>query len=98
MKRKFFLKRFAVYFFAFFIPTFLLFVIAMVVFGRNAEQRLISQEQKVLESTDTNLSLVVNNIAMQNDLFTKKIGLYFLWGYYLPAEYESHASKCTRSV
>lgn len=71
MKRKFFLKRFAVYFFAFFIPTFLLFVIAMVVFGRNAEQRLISQEQKVLESTDTNLSLVVNNIAMQNDLFTK---------------------------
>lgn len=43
----------------------------MVVFGRNAEQRLISQEQKVLESTDTNLSLVVNNIAMQNDLFTK---------------------------
>ena len=46
MKRKFFLKRFAVYFFAFFIPTFLLFVIAMVVFGRNAEQRLISQEQK----------------------------------------------------
>ena len=71
MKRKFFLKRFAIYFFAFFIPTFLLFVIAMVVFGRNAEQRLISQEQKVLESTDTNLSLVVNNIAMQNDLFTK---------------------------
>lgn len=71
MKRKFFLKRFAVYFFAFFIPTFILFVIAMVVFGRNAEQRLISQEQKVLESTDTNLSLVVNNIAMQNDLFTK---------------------------
>lgn len=71
MKRKFFLKRFTVYFFAFFIPTFLLFVIAMVVFGRNAEQRLISQEQKVLESTDTNLSLVVNNIAMQNDLFTK---------------------------
>lgn len=71
MKRKFFLTRFAVYFFAFFIPTFLLFVIAMVVFGRNAEQRLISQEQKVLESTDTNLSLVVNNIAMQNDLFTK---------------------------
>ena len=71
MKRKFFLKRFAVYFFAFFIPTFLLFVIAMVVFGRNAEQRLISQEQKVLESTDTNLSLVVHNIAMQNDLFTK---------------------------
>ena len=71
MKRKFFLKRFAVYFFAFFIPTFLLFVIAMVAFGRNAEQRLISQEQKVLESTDTNLSLVVNNIAMQNDLFTK---------------------------
>lgn len=71
MKRKFFLKRFAVYFFAFFIPIFLLFVIAMVVFGRNAEQRLISQEQKVLESTDTNLSLVVNNIAMQNDLFTK---------------------------
>lgn len=71
MKRKFFLKRFAVYFFAFFIPTFLLFVIVMVVFGRNAEQRLISQEQKVLESTDTNLSLVVNNIAMQNDLFTK---------------------------
>lgn len=71
MKRKFILKRFAVYFFAFFIPTFLLFVIAMVVFGRNAEQRLISQEQKVLESTDTNLSLVVNNIAMQNDLFTK---------------------------
>lgn len=71
MKRKFFLKRFAVYFFAFFIPTFLLFVIAMVVFGRNAEQRLISQEQKVLESTDTKLSLVVNNIAMQNDLFTK---------------------------
>lgn len=71
MKRKFFLKQFAVYFFAFFIPTFLLFVIAMVVFGRNAEQRLISQEQKVLESTDTNLSLVVNNIAMQNDLFTK---------------------------
>ena len=71
MKRKFFLKLFAVYFFAFFIPTFLLFVIAMVVFGRNAEQRLISQEQKVLESTDTNLSLVVNNSAMQNDLFTK---------------------------
>ena len=71
MKRKFFLKRFTVYFFAFFIPTFLLFVIAMVVFGRNAEQRLISQEQRVLESTDTNLSLVVNNIAMQNDLFTK---------------------------
>lgn len=58
-------------FFRIFIPTFLLFVIAMVVFGRNAEQRLISQEQKVLESTDTNLSLVVNNIAMQNDLFTK---------------------------
>ena len=48
----------------FFIPTFLLFVIAMVVFGRNAEQRLISQEQKVLESTDTNLSLVVNNICL----------------------------------
>lgn len=71
MKRKFFLKRFAVYFFAFFIPTFLLFVIAMIVFGRNAEQRLISREQQVLESTDTNLSLVVNNIAMQNDLFTK---------------------------
>ena len=56
MKKKFFLKRFAVYFMAFFIPTFLLFV---------------SREQKVLESTDTNLSLVINNIAMQNDLFTK---------------------------
>ena len=56
---------------AFFIPTFLLFVIAMVIFGNNAEERIISREQKVLESTDTNLSLVINNIAMQNDLFTK---------------------------
>ena len=71
MKKKFFLKRFAVYFMAFFIPTFLLFVIAMVIFGNNAEERIISREQKVLESTDTNLSLVINNIAMQNDLFTK---------------------------
>ena len=56
MKKKFFLKRFAVYFMAFFIPTFLLFVIAMVIFGNNAEERIISREQKVLESTDTNLS------------------------------------------
>lgn len=71
MKKKFFLKRFAVYFMAFFIPTFLLFVIAMVIFGNSAEERIISREQKVLESTDTNLSLVINNIAMQNDLFTK---------------------------
>lgn len=71
MKKKFFLKRFAVYFMAFFIPTFLLFVIAMVIFGNNAEERIISREQKVLESTNTNLSLVINNIAMQNDLFTK---------------------------
>lgn len=71
MKKKFFLKRFAVYFMAFFIPTFLLFVIAMVIFGNNAEERIISREQKILESTDTNLSLVINNIAMQNDLFTK---------------------------
>ncbi len=71
MRRKFFLKRFAVYFLAFFIPTFILFVIAMGIFGNNAEEMLISQEQKVLESADTNLSLVVNNIAMQNDLFTK---------------------------
>ena len=71
MKKKFFLKRFAVYFMAFFILTFLLFVIAMVIFGNNAEERIISREQKVLESTDTNLSLVINNIAMQNDLFTK---------------------------
>ena len=43
----------------------------MVIFGNNAEERIISREQKVLESTDTNLSLVINNIAMQNDLFTK---------------------------
>ena len=71
MKKKFFLKRFAVYFMAFFLPTFLLFVIAMVICGNNAEERIISREQKVLESTDTNLSLVINNIAMQNDLFTK---------------------------
>lgn len=71
MKKNFFLKRFAVYFMAFFIPTFLLFVIAMIIFGNSAEERIISREQKVLESTDTNLSLVINNIAMQNDLFTK---------------------------
>lgn len=71
MKKKFFMKRFAVYFLTFFIPTVLLFVLAIVYFANNAEQRVISQERKVLESTDTNLSLVVSNIAMQNDLFTK---------------------------
>ena len=37
-EKKFFLKRFAVYFMAFFIPTFLLFVIAMVIFGNSAEE------------------------------------------------------------
>lgn len=71
MKKKFFLRRFSLYFLTFFIPTFFLFVIAMVIFGKNAQQKLISDEQRVLESTDTNLTLVVNNIAMQNDLFTK---------------------------
>ena len=70
MKKKFF-KTFCGIFYGILYTNFSAFVIAMVIFGNNAEERIISREQKVLESTDTNLSLVINNIAMQNDLFTK---------------------------
>ena len=71
MKRKFFLKRFVLYFLAFFIPTAFLFGVAFTIFEKNAEDKLLSQEQKIMEATDANLSLVISNIVMQNELFTK---------------------------
>lgn len=71
MKRKFFLKRFVLYFLAFFIPTAFLFGVAFTIFEKNAEDKLLSQEQKIIEATDANLSLVISNIVMQNELFTK---------------------------
>ena len=52
MKRKFFLKRFVLYFLAFFIPPAFLFGVAFTIFEKNAEDKLLSQEQKIMEAKE----------------------------------------------